>query len=118
MCIRDSISSVPAGLGLTNSYPGNKVLNSYYIKNGANQGSDYYFQLSGTSMASPMVSGAAALRLQAAPSLTPDQIKARLMRTAYKSFPTSSVATDPNTGKVYTNTYDIFTAVSYTHLRA
>ena len=47
------ISPVPAGLALTNSYPGNKVMNSYYIAGGANQGSDYYFELSGTSMATP-----------------------------------------------------------------
>ena len=60
-------------------------------------------------MATPVVSGAAALLLQHDPSLTPDQVKARLMRTAYKTFPTSSQATDPTTGIVYTSYYDIFT---------
>src|ERR1019366_7057314 len=103
------IAALPTGLALTNTYPGNKVANSYYIKGGISQGSDYYFELSGTSMATPMVAGAAALLLQKQPSLTPDQIKAILMKTATKNFPVSSVATDPVTGKVYTISYDMFT---------
>jgi serine protease AprX len=103
------IASLPTGLALTNSYPANKVANSYYISGGTSQGSDYYFELSGTSMAKPMVAGAAALLLQKQPGLTPDQIKAKLMKTATKNFPASSVATDPVTGQVYTITYDLFT---------
>ena len=71
--------------------------------------STQYFRLSGTSMAAPMVSGAAALLLQQDSSLTPDQIKARLMLTATKTFPAYSIATDPITGIGYTSQYDIFT---------
>jgi serine protease AprX len=67
-----------------------------------------YFRLSGTSMATPVVSGAVALMLQKNSALTPDQVKARLMKTAWKGFGqyTSSVDT---TGNTYSNQYDVFT---------
>src|SRR5438309_4213930 len=68
-----------------------------------------YMRLSGTSMATPVVSGAAVLLLQENPNLTPDQVKARLMKTASKTFQASSSATDPTTGITYTDYYDIFT---------
>jgi serine protease AprX len=68
-----------------------------------------YMRLSGTSMATPVVSGAAVLLLQQNPNLTPDQVKARLMKTASKTFPATSTVTDPTTGITYTNYYDIFT---------
>src|SRR5208283_209577 len=47
------------------------------------------------------------------------QVKARLMKTAYKTFPQSSVATDPTTGQTYTSYYDVFTiGAGYLDLKA
>lgn len=43
-----------------------------------------YLEMSGTSMATPIVSAAAALMLDKDPSLTPATVKARLMRSAMK----------------------------------
>jgi serine protease AprX len=66
-----------------------------------------YFKLSGTSMATPMVSAAAALLLHKNPSLSPDTIKARLMKTANKIFPSYSQMWLNGRNHVYQ--YDIFT---------
>lgn len=45
-----------------------------------------YFKMSGTSVSAPMVSGAVAILLQDEPTLTPDQVKYRLMATANKNW--------------------------------
>jgi serine protease AprX len=93
---------------LQSSSPGNFVDRSYFMTSLSGT-STYYFRLSGTSMATPMVSGTAALMLHKTPSLTPDQVKARLMKSATKSFPSTATATDPATGKTYVSQHDIFT---------
>jgi serine protease AprX len=92
---------------LANTYPGNIMGPSYYSSTAT--GPAEYLQLSGTSMATPVISGAVALMLQEDPMLTPDIVKARLMKTAGKTFPVSSTATDPTTGETYTSYYDVFT---------
>ena len=102
------ISLGNGGTYLEKTYLGNAVAKSVYMTGGGLSAPDY-FELSGTSMATPMVAGAAALMIQKNPSLTPDQVKARLMKTATKFAPGLSVATDPTTGATYTDEYDIFT---------
>ena len=78
-----------------------------------------YYVLSGTSMAAAVVSGAVADLLQAAPSLTPDQVKILLMQTASKTFPSSSTVVDLATAQIYTSYYDIFTiGAGYLDLKA
>ena len=57
---------------------------AFFAPSGASGMSSNYFQLSGTSMAAPVVAGAAALLLQANPKLSPDTVKARLMVSADK----------------------------------
>lgn len=94
---------------LYSAYPQNLVPVSTYVSSNTSNISSTYFLLSGTSMAAPMVSGAAALLIQQNPSITPDQVKAQLMLTATKSFPSTSSWTDPTTGITYNEQYDIFT---------
>lgn len=65
---------VNSNMGLAQAHPANKVANGVY------------FRMSGTSMSAPMVSGAVALLIQKAPTLTPDQIKYRLTATANKNW--------------------------------
>lgn len=67
-----------------NSATGNGLPVNTYENTAMTSASNDYFVLSGTSMASPVVAGAAALMLQAQPGLTPDTVKARLMVSADK----------------------------------
>ncbi|MBZ5593384.1 MAG: S8 family peptidase [Acidobacteriia bacterium] len=100
-------SLLAADSTLARTYPQNIVPLSSYST--IKRGDSNYFTLSGTSMATPMVSGAAALMMQQDATLTPDTVKARLMKTATKNFPATSVAVDPATGTAYTSEYDAFT---------
>jgi serine protease AprX len=83
------------------------VPNSYYQTNSVGNSSTY-MRLSGTSMATPVVSGAAALLLQQNPSLTPDQVKARLMKTAQKVLTLYNTAYDRFTMRAFNMQSDIF----------
>ena len=81
--------------------------------------SKQYYIMNGTSMATAVVSGAVADLLQAAPALTPDQVKMLLMQTASKTFPTVSTVVNSTTGQIYTSYYDIFTVgAGYLDLKA
>ncbi|MCE7987634.1 MAG: hypothetical protein DYG89_41245, partial [Caldilinea sp. CFX5] len=72
---RNIVMSLPHNnkLVMGKEYPDNQIDNNY-------------FRMTGTSMAAPIVAGAAALLLQDEPTLTPDQVKFRLMATARKDW--------------------------------
>jgi serine protease AprX len=97
------------GSTLDVNHPEDRVPTQAYDSLGSTSSSKYYFALSGTSMATPVVSGAVALLLEKDPTLTPDLVKARLMKTAYKTFPVTSAYYDAGTQITYTSQYDIFT---------
>jgi serine protease AprX len=101
-------SLLAAGSTLDQEFPANEVSPSTY--GGSIHAPRYYFILSGTSMATPVVSGAAALLLDADPTATPDVIKARLMKSADKIFPSSSQLMV--NGALTTYQYDVFTVGS------
>jgi serine protease AprX len=88
------------GATLEAEYPAELVTGS--------DGNNDYFTLSGTSMATPAVAGAAALLLQEQSTLTPDQVKARLMKTAYKMGLTSTSAYVPHLLQTFLSFYDLF----------
>jgi serine protease AprX len=100
----DIVSLAAPGATLETVYPSELVTGS--------DGRNHYFTLSGTSMATPVVAGAVALLLQQNSALTPDQVKARLMKTTYKVFPTSTVAWVPHLSQNYTDFYDLLSVGS------
>jgi serine protease AprX len=102
-----ALRAPPSFLG--SAYPQDWISYRAYMRSWDNRPSQDYFELSGTSMAAALVSGASALLLDQQPWLTPDQVKARLMKTASKTFPAASLSTDPATGAIYQDNYDIFT---------
>jgi serine protease AprX len=103
------VATETSGTALYKGEAANLVPLSYYMWAGNSAPSTTYFSLSGTSMAAGVVSGAVADLLQAHPTLTPDQVKARLMKSASKKFPQTSVAYEPTTGESFTSQYDLFT---------
>ena len=103
------VSTETSNTALYNTETSNQIPYSSYIYGGSSSSSKIYFQLSGTSMATGVVSGMVADLLQARSTMTPDQVKARLMKTASKAFPTSSSVYDPTSGITYTSQYDVFT---------
>jgi len=103
------VSTETSNTALYNTEASNQIPYSSYIYGGSSSSSKVYFELSGTSMAAGVVSGMVADLLQAHPAMTPDQVKARLMKTASKTFPASSSVYDPASGITYTSQYDIFT---------
>src|ERR1700739_4799085 len=112
------IPSLQIGATLEKNYPNNRPPFASY-QTGKTGSSDKYYVLSGTSMAAGVVSGVVADLLEAQPQLTPDQVKARLMKTAYKNFPYSSSVTNPSAGITYTDYYDAFTVgAGYVDLQA
>ena len=44
-----------------------------------------YIEMTGSSMATPIVSGAIALLMEKEPQITPDKIKEKLIKTSYKN---------------------------------
>ena len=69
-----------------------------------------YMKLSGTSMATPVAAGGAALMIQANPNITPDTVKARMMKTAWKGYPAHGNSHSHDIkGHDYMAQYDAFT---------
>lgn len=98
------VSLAAPGATLEASYPGDVVAGT--------DGKADYFTLSGTSMATPAVAGAAALMLEEQNTLTPDQVKARLMKTAYKMGMFSTSAYVPHLFMSFVDFYDLFSVGS------
>lgn len=98
------VSLAAPGATLEAAYPGDVITGT--------DGNAHYFRLSGTSMATPAVAGAAALMLEEQNTLTPDQVKARLMKTAYKMGIFSTSAYVPHLFMSFVDFYDLFSVGS------
>jgi serine protease AprX len=72
---------VAPGIGMVSNRAAGSTLDAEHP---AARVGDYYFKGSGTSQAAAIVSGVAALMIQAKPSITPDVLKATLVGTAKK----------------------------------
>jgi serine protease AprX len=80
-----TVSLRAAGSTLDAAFPDLRVKVGEFRNDPARAGDDsVYFRLSGSSMAAGVVSGMAALMIQADPAITPDTVKARLMKSAEK----------------------------------
>ena len=102
------IAQQAAGSRLVTTYPANRpAVSSYWPW--ATGTSQYYFALNGTSMATPVVSGAAALLIDKDRSLTPNQVKARLMKYARRGLARTASVYDAATATTYSLTHDMFT---------
>ena len=77
-----NISLRVLGSALDIMAPQNRIAVNSYIPSAPSWSPPVYFMLSGTSTSTPVVSGIAALMISADPTLTPDDVKARLMATA------------------------------------
>jgi serine protease AprX len=98
------------GSTLESEQPGAVAPAASYIRSPWPGENSNYLILNGTSMAAAVASGSAAAMIGAgAGVLSPDTVKARMMKTASKSFPSGSVITDPTTGQSFAIQYDLFT---------
>jgi len=64
------------------TFPQNRVAVSSYIPGARPGEQEQYFVMSGTSASAPVVTGVVALMLERDPTLTPDDVKVRLMESA------------------------------------
>ena len=95
---------------LTTQYPANRPAGNEIFSSDPTTPSTEYFRMSGTSMAAPLVSGIAAMMIGLDLTLTPDQVKARLMKTARRAgLPKKAAIYDPITKLTYNASHDVFT---------
>jgi serine protease AprX len=77
-----NISLRVPGSYVDTNWPQNQIPVADYLPGAPADAAPQYFKLSGTSTSAPVVSGIVALMLDKDPTLTPDDIKLRLMKTA------------------------------------